>query len=221
MLQVGDPLVSTPGAINPGLTSYSYSCPGGCTEEILVDKPVTVLVESLHMHTTSVRMTNEVKRNGRQFHLATSEVYDFDQQGSFAVQQQPYDLMPGDSFKTTCYYRDGVRFGTSSQEEMCIAFILYYPEKTIEAFGMEIPWMCAYTPFFQLPTRCAEELVSADIPDEAGIGRTFGRPPSGQCGVPSPPGELEVEDGELEIVSDLSVAFSSNLMASKLYLGRQ
>ncbi|EJK46452.1 ascorbate-dependent monooxygenase [Thalassiosira oceanica] len=152
ILQIGDPLVMTPGAISPGLTSYSYSCPGSCTEEVL-DTPVTILVESLHMHTTGVRMTNEVKRNGRRFHLATSEVYDFDQQGSFAVQQQPYDLMPGDSFKTTCYYRDGVRFGLSSQEEMCIAFVLYYPEKTISGFGNEIPWMCAYTKGnIQLPT---------------------------------------------------------------------
>lgn len=189
----------TPGAISPGLTSYSYSCPGSCTEEVL-DTPVTILVESLHMHTTGVRMTNEVKRNGRRFHLATSEVYDFDQQGSFAVQQQPYDLMPGDSFKTTCYYRDGVRFGLSSQEEMCIAFVLYYPEKTISGFGNEIPWMCAYTKGnIQLPTRCAEELVSADIPDETGIGRTFGRPPSGQCGVPPPPAPPEVDDGELGV----------------------
>ena len=32
--------------------------------------------------------------------------------------QQPYELLPGDGFRTTCYYRDGGKFGLDSDEEM-------------------------------------------------------------------------------------------------------
>jgi len=38
---------------------------------------------------------------------------------------------PGDGFKTFCHYRnkDDITFGLSSQEEMGIAFLFYYPRK--------------------------------------------------------------------------------------------
>ena len=61
-------------------------------------------------------------------------------QGGFLTPQETYKVLPGDSFRTTCYYKDGSKFGLGSEDEMCITFIIYYPAQDL--LGM--PWMCPY-----------------------------------------------------------------------------
>ena len=113
-------------------------------------------------------MTNEVIRDGEVYHYASVEIYDFEQQGSFNAQQQPYQLEAGDSFRTTCYYKDGKRFAEGSEEEMCIAFLLYYPIKKFAGY----PFVCPYPGQFP----CSEEYVSTDLSGYDGLERTFGTP---------------------------------------------
>lgn len=179
-LGIGDPATLMSGEqIEDGLTEYTFTCASDCSSTVLGSDSVTVIAESLHMHKTGVRMTNELIRNGEVANVGVVDVFEFAQQGSFKVQQDQFEIMPGDSFKTTCYYRDGTAFGLSSQEEMCIAFLLYYPAKKIDfgAFG-SFPWGCYYG-VESLPV-CKEELEFQTLGGEEALGRSFGTPPS-QC----------------------------------------
>lgn len=130
------------------------------------------------MHQTGVRMTNVVIRSNEVVHASKVDVFDFEEQGGFFVPQDPFTVMPGDAFRTSCYYRDGGSFGLSSQEEMCIAYILYYP--AISNFGFT--WGCPYglgTPI------CNQELESMDLDSETDLDRVFGSS-GGVCPAASP-----------------------------------
>ena len=96
-------------------------------------------------------------------------------QGSFHTPQEFYQVLPGDSFRTTCYYKDGSKFGPGSEDEMCIAFIWYYPAR--ELFGM--PWICPHgVPDFG--SGCSTELEFGDLDSVDDLGRSFGVS-SGKC----------------------------------------
>ena len=150
------------------------------------------------MHQTGVRMTHEVMRDGEVINKAAVDVYDFEQQGSFSVRQRPIEFMPGDSFRTTCYYRDGASFGLSSQEEMyvktllptfillffirrflnslfvscirCIAYIMYYPAKSFWGY----PWVCPYHTWDDMGSGCKQELNYGDLNSVEKLDRVFG-----------------------------------------------
>ena len=122
-LQLGDPVVSLDGtSIGEGLSEWTFECDTMCSTVALGDESVTVLFESLHMHMTGTRMVNELIRDGEIVHTSAVEVFDFDQQGSYRVPMNPYEVNPGDTFRTSCYYRDGKEFGYGSDQEMCSKF---------------------------------------------------------------------------------------------------
>jgi len=180
VLEVGDPHLALRGKDIPdGLTKYSFHCPGSCSSSVLAQEKlrggsqgVTVISEFLHMHDTGMRMTNEVIRGDQVVHKAVSDVYDFDQQGVFQVSQGSYQILPGDSIKTTCYYKDGTAFGLASSDEMCIAYLMYYPAKQT-SFGQ--PWICPHQPWNDFGTGCATELDHATLDTEGELGRVFGK----------------------------------------------
>jgi hypothetical protein len=208
LLEIGDPLVSMRGTdIADGLQRYQFSCPDKCSTAFLggrnrdsgESEGVTILSEYLHMHKYGVRMTNEVIRGDEVYHSAVSDVYSYDQQGLHHVAQQPYTVMPGDKFRTTCYYRDGSAFGLASQEEMCVAFLLYYPAVKNP---MGLSWMCYY-PNPEMPmlemfmgTDCIEELEQVSLGGDDELGRIFGAS-SGECAVVP-----EVDSGSDEEAGD-------------------
>ena len=97
--------------------------------------------------------------------------------GGFLTPQESYQIFPGDSFKTTCYYEDGGKFGRGSDDEMCIAFIMYYPAR--EYFS--VPWICPFNsglPEFGIP--CDAEVEEGDLGSAEELGRSFGASP-GAC----------------------------------------
>jgi hypothetical protein len=119
-LQLGDPLLQLSRTqIGEGLSEWSFECAPSCSNLFLGGDSVTVFVESLHMHKSGTRMVNEVIRGGQVVHSGAVDVFEFSQQGSYRVPTEPFEVRPGDGFRTTCYYRDGTEFGSSSQEEMC------------------------------------------------------------------------------------------------------
>ena len=102
--------------------------------------------------------------------------------GGFTPQQDTYQLQAGDKFRTSCYYKDGSVFKEGSQDEMCIAFLLYYPKKKFAGF----PFVCPYPGRFP----CAEEYVSTDLNGYEELGRVFGTPGNGPLSnvtLPQPP----------------------------------
>lgn len=120
VLQVGDPFRELSGTpVGEGLSQWTFECDTTCSTLALGDESVTVVQESLHMHTKGVRMVNELVRDGEVIHTASVEVFEFEQQGSYLVPMQPYQVQPGDTFRTSCYYRNGTEFGSGSRDEMC------------------------------------------------------------------------------------------------------
>ena len=142
---------------------------------------VFLFSKALHMHKTGVRMTNEVIRGGEVVHTSRVDVFEFDQQGTFHVPQSSYQIYPGDSFRTTCMYRDGTEFGLASDEEMCIAYVLYYPVKKLPYFGF--PWQCGYGIDDYFPS-CSEDLIESELKDDADLEREFGV--AGECAANTP-----------------------------------
>ena len=112
-----------------------FDCPSTCSSNSL-QQPVTVFREHLHMHRTGASMINTHFRNGEVLREGAVEYWDFEQQGNLAVVQQPFELQPGDAFRTTCNYdaSDGVVFGLGSQDEMCVGFFYYFPRTSTASF---------------------------------------------------------------------------------------
>ena len=130
VFQMGDPVVELEGRVvseNGGLSQHVFDCPSTCSSNSL-QQPVTVFREHLHMHRTGASMINTHFRNGEVLREGAVEYWDFEQQGNLAVVQQPFELQPGDAFRTTCNYdaSDGVVFGLGSQDEMCVGFFYYF-----------------------------------------------------------------------------------------------
>jgi hypothetical protein len=195
LLELGDPLVMLNGeSVGNGLSKHEFSCPGLCSSVFLQQTQVTVLWESLHMHQTGVRMTNQVIRNDEVIRSSWVDVFDFDEQGGFHVPQEPFTVMPGDAFRTTCYYEDGGVFGLSSQEEMCIAYLLYYP--AISNFGST--WVC---PFGLETGPCSQEYDSRGLSSATELERVFGSAGSTCPAAPSTPATPTSEPTNAPVVS--------------------
>ncbi len=117
---------------------HTFVCEADCLNNHLPE-PVTVIRESFHMHKTGATASNEHIRNGQVIRTSRVNFWDFDQQGDFAVVQAPFQLNPGDSFRTVCNYNTpkDVIWGLASDEEMCMAFLYYYP-RTVSDMGIAI-----------------------------------------------------------------------------------
>ena len=70
---------------------------------------------------------------------------------------------------------DGEVFGLFNSEEMCVAFLFYYPRQIIVIQGHEFPFSCGFDNIFPF---CAATYTTADLSDLSQIGRTFGIAPA-------------------------------------------
>lgn len=196
-MSVVDPLIRLGGQpVGDGLSRHTLTCPETCSQ-LSLDEPVTVLREFMHMHqkgtivkilleiffllpgcesshqsssAIGTRMVNEMYRGEEKVHEGIIEVWEYDQQSSAVVNQGPFQIEAGDSFRTTCYYRteNDTKFGLSSQDEMCIAFLFYYPRKMLMG---RFPWFCGVG----LPGgTCTADYESALLSSDDGLGRQFG-----------------------------------------------
>ena len=170
--QVGDPLIGLFGkSVGNGWSEHTFSCPSSCSSNVFANAPngeVTVVQEVLHMHSNGKRMVNQIIRDGLVVHEAKVDYWDFMQSGALLVRQEPYKLRNGDSIRTTCYYdsNSSTTFGIGSQDEMCIAFLTYYPAQNslFESCGVSLP-------FFPV---CSVNYNNKMLQDEKSIGRVFG-----------------------------------------------
>lgn len=171
ILMLGDPGISLYGQA-AGPATHIFTCPASCSANTL-NSSITVIRENLHMHQAGLTMSNNQIRDGQVIRSnAHVDYFDFDQQGGYAVQQEPFQIYPADSFQTTCQYlTDNTTFGISSQEEMCVAFLLYYPRQKRSLFGFEAPYLCGYD--IPIPD-CASDYERVTIQSETELERTFG-----------------------------------------------
>jgi Copper type II ascorbate-dependent monooxygenase, C-terminal domain len=133
VFSVGDPFVYFRGQpIASGLSNCLFECPATCSSLMLRDGPaVTVIREYMHMHYSGHAMYNEHVRNGHVIRTGAEDFFEFAVSGGPAVQQNSFEIMPGDAFNVQCYYQnddasDNRTFGLASSQGMCVAFLLYY-----------------------------------------------------------------------------------------------
>ena len=167
-LQLGDPFVALDQApVGDGLMEHSFVCNPSCSSFFL-RSPVTILRDYMHMHQGGSRIYSELIRDGEVVHTSAIDYFDFEQQGSQPVQQEPFEVLPGDAFRTVCQYetKDGVIFGKGSEDEMCMNFLMYYPRQK----ALDFPWICAYNIGF-LPCESEHSQRVLGAPEA-----TFGQP---------------------------------------------
>jgi Copper type II ascorbate-dependent monooxygenase, C-terminal domain/Copper type II ascorbate-dependent monooxygenase, N-terminal domain len=175
ILQVGDPFVAVQPLVlseSGGPSQHSFGCSGACTGSYFQSE-VTVFAEAIHMHASGRMGSNEIFRNGTVVHRAVSEYFDFVQQGGIMIQQDPYPLLPGDGFRLTCSYDAdvGAQWGANSHDEMCIAYLFYYPRQTTNVGIFQVQPTCAVNIGGVLPGCEAEHSVT---PNYNHFDRTFG-----------------------------------------------
>ena len=122
---------------------HSFYCPPSCfskrrlganstkVDENDLNNNVTVFREVLHMHKSGERMTNiHLNVNGSIIRASEANYFDFSQGAGYAAREGlPYQINEGDSFVTTCYFTTrNVLWGSGSDDEMCQAFLWYYPK---------------------------------------------------------------------------------------------
>jgi hypothetical protein len=205
IMSVGDPMVGAFGQpVGTGLSAHQFECPGSCSD--LAGQEVTVLREYLHMHQVGLRMTNELIRDGDVIHSAAVEHWEFDQNGNAAVQQDSFVVKPGDGFRTTCYYEDpdGSRtFGLASQEEMCMAFLYYYPRRTFDlGQGFNTSWFCGVDMFFP---QCDATYEKRSLDSHEELKREYAIP-NDQCSQPS---DVQGSSGSSSFSSTLGMVGAS------------
>lgn len=101
----------------------------------------------------------------------------FSSPGIYHVPQNNYKVLPGDSFRATCYYKNGTKFGLSAMNEMCVSYILYYPAKQTSS---GLAWQCLHAQQWgDALSGCAAELEYSNLNGIDDLGRNFGV--SGQC----------------------------------------
>lgn len=215
ILLIGDPFIQLYGQ-PAGAASHLFHCPSSCSTASL-DKNITVLREYLHMHRAGDAMTNQQIRDGQVIREGRVDFFDFNHQGAYAIQQEPFDIQPGDSFKTTCQYSSpDVVFGVSSQEEMCMVFIQYYPRTTRSLFGVEVPFICGYN---SSVLNCSSDYQQTALESSSDIDRVFGTPPlDSSCNV----GSGETSGAPWLAYSGVVASFATLLMATAVFsvLGR-
>lgn len=119
---------SVAGFSASGYTTHSFTCPDSCSW-VSISETVNVIRETMHMHLTGQSVSNEQIRDGKVIRTGAIDYWDMDQQGDMVIQQKPFEIMPGDSFRTRCSFKADADmvWGESSQEEMCMASVYYYP----------------------------------------------------------------------------------------------
>jgi hypothetical protein len=126
-------------AIPPGDPAYTHTatCEGDLTQSLLTE-PIHVFASFLHAHEIGSAIVSEQWRNEQLLTEIASQVpYDFNQQ---QFQETDIDIMPGDMLQTRCTYDstgriDETNGGVGSTDEMCINFMMYYPQIAAEQCG--------------------------------------------------------------------------------------
>jgi hypothetical protein len=112
-------------AVPPGVSTQS----GTCNVSSIASQPIQVFALSQHMHKLGRHLRSVAVRGGTEIVLQDVP-YNFEQQ-EFHLAPSPIELRPGDVVRTSCTFENAsnttVRFGESSDEEMCFTDLFYYP----------------------------------------------------------------------------------------------
>ena len=124
--------------LEPGqdLVAHSTVCTPECTDR-WPEEGITAFSVFHHMHFRGRNARVQIIRDGEEI-APLSSLYDFEYGYQFSKSLDSIKLMPGDKFITTCEYdtsddTEPVPGGQSSRDEMCFAWVDYYPANTVLA----------------------------------------------------------------------------------------
>jgi len=134
------PIVTIP----PGQPAYTLTgwCAEQCTQNSFPPEGLKILSVFLHAHTLAAAIKLRLFRNGTELKTILDEpYYDFNYQDFTPVN---VTLFPGDTLRVDCTYNSMSRtqptpFGLSTREEMCVAFLAYWPKIDFIAASYEDP----------------------------------------------------------------------------------
>lgn len=172
IMMLGDPRVGLRGKpIGEGLQRHVFDCPATCTNNHIPKEGVTVLYEILHMHQHGQTMQNVQKRQGTEVRRSSVQFFDFNQ-GGIRIAQEPYQILPGDTFETLCHYNgtNTLSFGFQADKEMCMAWVFYYPALNVDV-------SCEYG---ARTKGCKAAYSTVPVKNFSLLGRTFGQISPGQ-----------------------------------------
>ncbi|XP_042233945.1 DBH-like monooxygenase protein 1 isoform X2 [Homarus americanus] len=107
-------------------------CTAACTEKTLPDTGIKVFQGFLHAHLLGSSISIQQIRNGYELPTVIKDMnYDFNYQQARVLKKE-MEILPGDSLIVNCGYNSTRRKmptfgGFSTEEEMCLAFLTYYP----------------------------------------------------------------------------------------------
>lgn len=153
-IQTGDALVTLRDAPVQNNLSYQFSCPSICTSRF--SQPVQLVSSFLHMHRTgryaSTNVFYPTDDNGETKLKASLNKVSF-WSDKFQHARRMYkqvELVPGEQLQTSCTYdtakRPNVTFGFSTDQEMCMDFVMYYPMQVDPITKHEIN-LCSFARF--------------------------------------------------------------------------
>ena len=109
-------------------------CRAGCTKTMLDGYgPVNITRVGLHAHFLGKNLSLAQYRHGKFIrYLARDDVFSYNNPTA-AHFNPPVTLSPGDELRTTCIYdtkkkRKTTYYGDGTFDEMCFAFVSYYPK---------------------------------------------------------------------------------------------
>lgn len=134
-MTLGDPLVQMSSLpINQDLIHRQATCPSACTQDL--NQTITVFSGLLHMHHFGRKMYTDLYNSTGHYAKTTNRIDYWD--NSFQQMRDDDDfkfqIKPGDSLQTHCYYNtkgratgSAIPFGPATGDEMCMDFLFYYP----------------------------------------------------------------------------------------------
>lgn len=108
-------------------------CTPSCTGTLFPEDGVNVVSVVLHSHMAGRKMSlNHIRKGQELSPIVRENHFDFDYQQSYSLDNE-VKILPGDELVTECVYgtQDRTRptlGGYSANQEMCLAFVLYYPK---------------------------------------------------------------------------------------------
>lgn len=91
-------------------------------------EPVQIIGVTPHMHKRGRNMKIVIHRAAGGDETFVDQPFDFSYQRTYSFNTR---IMPGDQITTTCSFSEPAVFGYGSNDEMCYAFIWYYPKLTL------------------------------------------------------------------------------------------
>ena len=151
--------------IGSGLTRTTFFCPSPFNRPEFQQEEFTIIKTLLHAHKYTKRIVNQVVRDGEVIHELSTDYWDFNQGSASEPVHRPFQVKRTDSFRTMCYTNttSDVKWGGSSNDEMCNTFILFELEGSDVGFPKDAN--C-------LKTDREEQL---HLTDESQLNRVFGK----------------------------------------------